>query len=278
MQVYYENAEKTKTIHFDGEIYGIADLDVFRHEFRYRTEDDEIQEFTTGIQTYAIEANVSGTANKHWKKSYEEMIDIFDSDIKKKRHGTLYVNGSYMQCYFFASKLNEMFEDWGFQNVELKVVTDRNEWISETTFDFTPQTVEDEAENVKQYDYTYPYVYPKETVAQYINNDHYDTADFKMTIFGERSRVYITIGGNVYHVEYPIAAGEYMIIDSRSSAKTGERIYLVKSNGEKVNLFDYRDPDYSVFTKIPTGKSLIDIGGKGVTITLYKKRSEPKWS
>lgn len=224
-----------------------------------------------------IDIDIHRTKTISARKAMNDLSDHFNLDVIANIPGRLYINDWYLNCYIYARET----ERWGLDNIiscNYKIITDCFGWITETTFDFSPQTVEDEAENVKQYDYTYPYVYPKETVAQYINNDHYDTADFKMTIFGERSRVYITIGGNIYHVEYPIAAGEYMVIDSRSSAKTGERIYLVKSNGEKVNLFDYRDPDHSVFTKVPTGKSPIDIGGKGVTITLYKKRSEPKWS
>lgn len=281
MKVYYENSNKTKRIDFDKNGYEISDIDTFRHEFQYKTEDDKIQEFFTGVKTYKLEANIVERANESWKTLYEEMIEVFDRDVMIKSPGMLYVNGSYMQCFIYASTPAEIFEDWGFQNTELKIVTDKSFWIQEETFQFLPPAPEtqEQSETIKTYDYTYDAcVYPTERETPYLINDHYDSCDFKMLIYGPRSQTHITIGENVYHVNYAIQEGEYMVIDSRETAKPGERVYLVRKNGETLNLFDYRDPIHSIFAKIPPGALPISYGDAGVDITIYKRRSEPKWS
>lgn len=278
MEILYRNSDNTKIIDFSGGSYEISDIDVFRHEFQYIVENEKITEFKTGVQEYSIDANVVDGEEKGWKLLYADMNAVFCRDILLEKPGTLHVNGSYMNCYIFASKPREIFEDWGFQTTELKIVTDRPVWTEEQKISIQPITDSGESADNNTYPYTYPYTYGNPSKTTSINIDHYAASDFRMIVYGPTANVSITINGHIYHVEYPIEDGEYMVIDSRSFLPPGERIYLVRQNGEKVNVFNYRDPVYSIFQKIPAGDITIDYSRKyGIDLIVFLERSEPKW-
>lgn len=279
MEVFYRNHDKTKIIDFSGGNYEISDIDIFRHEFQYTAENDRITEFKSGIQEYSIEANVVEEKNKDWKELYDDMNGVFCRDILSKKPGTLHINGSYMNCYVYSSKPKEIFEDWGFQVTELKIVTDRPIWIEEQQISLKPITNSEEpSDDSKGYPYGYPYSYANVSKATNIKIDHYTDSDFRMMVYGPTTSVNISINGHPYHVEYPIEEGEYMIIDSRDYLPPDERIYLVRSNGERINVFNYRDPVYSVFKKIPPGNITIYYSRNyGINLTIFLERSEPKW-
>lgn len=279
MEILYRNSDNTKIIDFSGGSYEISDIDVFRHEFQYIVENEKITEFKTGVQEYSIDANIVDAGEKSWKSLYADMNAVFCRDILLEKPGALYVNGSYMNCYVFASKPKEIFEDWGFQVTELKIVTDRSIWIEEQRISLKPITnSEESSDDSKGYPYGYPHSYANVSKATNIKIDHYTDSDFRMTVYGPTTSVNITINGHPYHVKYPIEEGEYMVIDSRSYLPPDERIYVVRNNGEKVNAFNYRDPVYSAFKKIPPGNITIYYSRNyGIDLTIFKERSEPKW-
>lgn len=280
MEVYYENSDKLKKLDFNGGRYEIADIDVFRHEFQYNHENDKITEFKRGIQTYTIEANITDEKEKDWQDSYDEMNEIFENDIWSKKPGKLYVNGWYMKCYVYSSKPQEIFENWGFQTTELKIVTDDSRWIGEQhiTIPAISKIQTMAVNNTKKYPYTYPYRYADVYKNKKVNIDHYAESDFRMIAYGPTANVNVSINGHKYHVDYPIESGEYMVIDSRDYLPPDERIYLVKNNGEKINVFNYRDPEQSVFQKISPGYATIYYSQNyGIDLTIFKERSEPKW-
>ena len=276
MEVFYRNHDETKIIDFSGGNYEISDIDIFRHEFQYTAENDRITEFKSGIQEYSLEINVVDGENKNWKDLYDDMNGVFCGDILSKKPGTLHINGCYMNCYVYSSKPKEIFEDWGFQITELKIVTDKATWIEEQHIGITPiYGTEETADDSKGYPYGYPYGYANVSKSTNIKIDHYTDSDFRMIAYGPTTSVNISINGHPYHVDYPIEAGEYMVIDSRDYLPPDERVYLVRSNGERINVFNYRDPMYSVFKKIPPGNITIYYSRNyGIDLTIFK---EPKW-
>ena len=240
MNVYYENSDKTKKIMFDGKKYGIADLDLFEFELSYDTEDNKITEFKEKVETHEIKVNVS---------------DIY------------------------AAKPSEAFFDNGWQTVNLKIVTDHPVWVYEQKISIQPIASDTKAaSDAKAYPYGYEYGYPISRTAVRLTVDHYADSDFQMTIYGPAVEISITIADHPYIVHYQVEQGEYLTIDSREIQPADRRIFLVKNNGEKVNVFNYRDSTYSVLQKIPPGDIVIDYSRLyGVDLTLFLERSEPKW-
>lgn len=283
LEVYYENSEKNKKIVFDEKEYGISDFDLFRHEFKYSAKNDKIENFTIGITERKVEVTVTGNKKKSWQELYDEMNGVFDRDVLLKKPGRLYVNKSYIPCFFVATTPAEMFEDWGFQTAELKVVTDTTMWVEEQTIGIDPitnvLTIAQETSEEKKYPYKYPYRYPMLETQISVYVDHCLESDFELKIYGPTLSVSVNIANHPYKVEYPIEEGEYMVIDSRSHVPKEERLYLVKKDGGKENIFNYRNTEYSVFKKIPPGNVVIDYSrAHGIDLTIFKERSEPAWT
>lgn len=240
---------------------------------------DILKEFTKEAISYSITLNFRGSLESR-KQLLDKLRDDFERDISTMNPGTIFFGNYYIKGFVIESetKVSEIWNNWS--QDAITIYCPFPFWIQEETFQFLPPVSEtqEQSETIKTYDYTYDAcVYPTERETPYLINDHYDSCDFKMLVYGPRSQTNITIGENIYHVNYAIQDGEYMVIDSRETAKPGERVYLVRKNGETLNLFDYRNPKYSIFAKIPPGTSAVRCGDAGMDITIYKRRSEPKW-
>lgn len=273
MNVYYENSDKTKRVDFRGGKYEIADTDIFRHELQYVSEDDRITEFKRGIQTYEIEANINNTGKENWKELYDKMNGIFHRDIILKRRGALYVNGSYINCYVYASEPKEIFEDWGFQTAVLKIVTDSKEWITEENRQFLPSYTPSVSGGM-DFPFDLPFDFDEsKTGFEQWNIEHYTSSHFKMTIYGPCENPRILINGYPRQVFTSLEPNEYLVIDSRDST-----VIKHLANGTTVSVYNSRQFQPSIFEKIPSGLLSIDwIGEFGFDITLYLERSGPRW-
>lgn len=273
MKIYYENSEKTKMIDFGGGKYEIADTNIFQHEFQYVSENDRITEFKRGIQTYSIEANINSTGKESWKKLYDDMNAIFYGDMIKKKRGTLHVNGSYITCNIYASYPKEIFEDWGFQTTELKIVTDSTGWLEEETRQFFPKS-DGSATGGLGFPFDFPFDFAEsKTGFEQWNVDHYSSSHFNMTIYGPCENPRVLINGYPRQVFTSLEANEYLVIDSRYST-----VIKHLANGTTVSVYNSRQFQPSIFEKIPSGLLNVDWSGAfGFDITLYIERSEPKW-
>ena len=71
-----------------------------------------------------------------------------------------------------------------------------------------------------------------------------------------------------------LETGEYLVINSLS-----KKIYKVKNDGEQVNQYNLQDRDWYVFQKVASGSHSVSWSGLfGFDITMYERRSEPKWT
>ena len=70
-----------------------------------------------------------------------------------------------------------------------------------------------------------------------------------------------------------------MTIDSRQKGRLKGEAYLVKEDGTRVNVFDYRAPECRLFKKVPPGRLTIDYSRQhGIDLTVFLERSEPIWT
>lgn len=152
-------------------------------------------------------------------------------------------------------------------------------WIEEESF--TIEAVEQEVEGTgKEYPYEYPYTYGRSASGRTVlNTEHYAPSNFRLTAYGPTASVYVTIAGHVYNVDYPVAEGERLVIDSRETRPTTRRVYIIHADGSEGNVFNYRSQASSVFEKIPSGRVNVDYTrAYKLALTLFKERSEPVWN
>lgn len=105
-------------------------------------------------------------------------------------------------------------------------------------------------------------------------NEAITDADFEMIVYGKCENPEIMIDGQKYIVHCQLGSGEYLVINSLT-----KKIYKVKNDGEKVNQYHLQDTDWYIFQKISSGKHTVSWSGLfGFDITLFERRSEPKWT
>lgn len=240
---------------------------------------DILKGFSKEAITYSITINFRGRLEER-KKLLDDLTNDFEYDITTKKPGKIIYGEYYIECYVIESETNisEIKNNWS-QKV-LKIYCPKAYWISEQhiTIPAISKIQTMAVNNTKKYPYTYPYRYADVYKNTKVNIDHYAESDFRMIAYGPTANVNVSINGHKYHVDYPIESGEHMVIDSRDYLPPNERIYLVKSNGEKINVFNYRDPEHSVFQKIAPGYATIYYNQSyGIDLTIFKERSEPKW-
>ena len=238
---------------------------------------DNLKKFKKEPITYSITLNFRGKLQDR-KQLLDSLTNDFEHDVATKKAGTFYFGECYIKGYVVESetKVSDIKNVWSQRMIQ--IYCPYPFWITEQKISIQPITESEEPADNNTYPYTYPYTYGSPSKTTSINIDHYAASDFRMIVYGPTANVSVTINGHIYHVEYPIEDDEYMVIDSRSFLPPNERIYLVRQNGEKVNVFNYRDPEYSIFEKIPAGDITIDYSRKyGIDLIVFLERSEPKW-
>ena len=203
----------------------------------------------------------------------------FERDINMQTPGRIVWGDCYIGCYITSSSTEPADNNLWTKN-DIEIYCPYPFWIQEKEISLLPISDEEEVDpRVKSYEtgkYQYWYSYGARAIKEVIAIDYFGYSDFKLIAYGPFSNVYVTVGPNVYNVNYPAAEGEYMVIDSRQTGIYKGQAYLVKANGEKVNVFDYRNPLYSLYEKIAPGAVTIAYPRTyGIDLTLYMERSEP---
>lgn len=239
----------------------------------------EISEFEKDPITIPILFRFRGSVDSI-SENAEKFFRECEKDILHKRPGKFVVNNWYVRGYFIERETNVAEEFYGLE-LSTTLLAPHPFWINEQEIKIKPisegEAVSEET-GFKIYPYTYPYRYPilQTEINEYI--DHYTDSDFKMIVYGPTTSVLINIAGHPYEVQYPIEAGEYMVIDSRPNTPREEKLYVVRTNGTKESIFNYRSTENSVFKKIPPGQVKIDYARTyGMELIIYKERSEPPW-
>lgn len=246
----------------------------------YVEDNRRIRSFKKGIVKKTIPIIIAKESEREAIAIKNRIIEVTEKDIIDNIPGKIIINESYMRGFIIGnSKSNYLISRKTIQE-SLTFVSDYPFWITEQSVKITPisDTAVSEETGVKTYPYTYPYKYPLLQTETSVYVDHYTESDFKLTAYGPTTSVLININGYPYEVLYPLEEGEHMIIDSRPQTPKEERLYVVRANGEKESIFNYRSVEKSIFKKIPAGMIKIDYPRTyGVDLIIYKERSEPPW-
>ena len=98
------------------------------------------------------------------------------------------------------------------------------------------------------------------------------TSEFRLVIYGEAVNPRIVINGYPYVLYTTIPSGAYVIVDSR------EKTITMYQNGQRTNIFDFRNKSDSIFEKIPAGNlHIVWDSAFGADLTIFREQSEPEF-
>ena len=235
----------------------------------------KIERFEKDPVQIELELAVNGTTGEKAERAMN-LTDIMEYDVINLKPGTLWKDGWSLKCYVISSETTP--SDYWHLCKKIKLLAPYPFWIREQMISIQPLSDSSKDASAKGYPYSYTYGYAAGQTATRMAIDHYAESDFKMIVYGPTTEVNVTINSHSYIVHYKIESGEYLTIDSRDTQPADRRIFLTKNNGEKVNVFNYRDSTNSVLQKISSGDVTIDYSRLyGVDLTLFIERGEPKW-
>lgn len=270
MEVKYINSNG-KEVNLNKYPYRMLVSDLLDYEWGIIGSANTISGFQSQICERSINIDVWKTKEKSSRALMNELTNIFETDIAAEMPGKLCIDDSYLICYIYKSEKSE-WETELRTSCKYGIVTDKPFWITEVSKSFKPNAGTSSA--ALDYPHDYPYDYAPQILSENIVNDNYADADFRMMIYGPAVNPSVTIGPNIYKIYTELSETDYLVID------TQERIVAQYDNvGTETKKFNSREKIYEIYAKIPPGiHEVYWPGGYGFDITMYQKRSEPRWN
>lgn len=219
---------------------------------------------------YEAELALFGTSESK-QKLLDDLHDDFELDIRNLTPGRLIWNDYYIECFATESSTEPDDSNMIVDNT-VSFYCPYPFWIKEESRTFKPRTG-----SIEESFLDYPYDFPYDFYSGISGSETWATgfpfkSDFKMTIFGPAANPRILINGHAYQVFDVIEASEYVVIDSKPGT-----VEKTTATGQKINIFDLRNKEESVFEELPPGALQISWTGTfGFDLTLYEERSEPR--
>lgn len=269
MTIKYVNS-MLEEIDLNSAPYKLLASDILDYEWDVVESGEKITGFKKGIAKKAVNIDVLRRRDVSSRILSSELIDFFETDIHRKSPGKLYFGEYYLPCYIYSAEKTNWTTDVVL-SCECGVVTDHPFWVKEHPYYF--KMAESESAGVKRYAYRYAYRYANGLMNTAIVNEHYADCNFRMIIYGPITDPLVYIGGHEYLVNIILEGGEYLEIDSAA-----ETVTKVTMFGERINAFNNRNFEQSVFEPVHPGRQ--NVGWSGLfdfDLILYEERSEPKW-
>ena len=232
--------------------------------------DSDWDENSEGYQR-TVQVDVYGNGEE-FAQNMEYLYSVIAVDAEEGACGRLYVNDTFLRCRI-RSSTKENWKGYVYSEVELTFIAPELSWVTEVTRQFFPQS-EASGSSGLDFPYDHPFDFADEDLGVTAwEIDHVRSSEFQMIMYGPCTNPYVLINNHAYAIYTDLEAGEYLIIDSRSST-----VYKYLSNGTVENIFNERGLVDSVFEPIPSGLLRINWSGAfGFDLTLFLERREARW-
>lgn len=193
--------------------------------------------------------------------------DDYERDVRNKALGRVVIGGYYIDCYITSVDTQDAV---GVTTDSIEIYCPYPFWVQESYISLPSS--QETGGGFLDFPFDFPFDFTAPALGhRTVKSDFPFASEFRMVIYGATVNPRITINDYQYILYATIPAGAYAVIDSR------DKSIMMYSNGEKVDLFNFRNKSLSVFEKIPAGN--LDItwdSSFGVDITVYRERSEPR--
>lgn len=275
MEIFYQNSNG-KRLNLDRKPYQMVKQPSFLdYEWDCSVESNTGRAKISGRKSgkRKISIVISADTIEECMQKVSEISDFFDLDNILNTSGRLYMGSGYLKCFIVKSQKSDKYVKSRKMVVDYEILPDGEEWIYEQSNAFRIQEASG-TENNLDFNFDFPFDFYNGMSNMALLNESITDVDFEMVVYGGCENPEIIIGGQKYKVNAQLEYGEYLVINS-----LGKKIYKVKNGGEKVNQYHLKDPDWYIFQKIPPGSNSVSWNGLfGFDITLFERRSEPKWT
>lgn len=231
---------------------------------------ERVTAFSKKPAVYDVELMLIGTSEEKLAQ-LDRLHEDFELDLRSVKPGRLIWNDYHIECYATESSTKPNSSNMIVDNT-VTFYCPYPFWIKEEKRSFYPQAVNADEEFL-DYPHDYPYdFYSGEAGSATWQTDFPFKSDFKMVIYGPATNPRIVINDHVYQILDDLGETEYVIIDSKLAT-----IEKVTASGHKINAFDLRNKESSVFEQLPAETLYLSwLGTFGFDLTLYEERSEPR--
>lgn len=229
--------------------------------------------FNRPVQEKILNIGIRGKTKEEFNDNAKALLALTEADILRNTPGKLYLGEQYLECYLSVkSTVNYYSYRNGWVSKDLTLVVTEPFWNTEKTQRYLSGLAL-AVDGGKRYGLKYPYRYMPSASSGNVDNEHYSDSPMIITIYGEAVNPSITIGGNIYAIDFSVAATQRIIINQLK-----REIYLLTLTGARTNLFNYRDKENDIFKPIaPGNQTVIYDGSFDFDISVINQRSEPTW-
>ena len=253
---------------------------------RDRRRGSRIAGFNKGVASADVEMFVMADNVTSRNEATDAFNNLIEVDIYDGKAGKLWFNDWYTFGYITGSKNSRWQYEVGLIKKNLTFVREEETWfhvISKSSYNEGDQPDEDFEKGIKDYeldedtnlvgyDYEYDYGVDRISASEIINPNPLG-CNFIINISGPTNNPFIRIGETNINVNVEVPDGAVLTIDS-----TAKTIMLTYADGNTVNAFSARNPDYYIFQLIESGaNAIIWDGSFRWDLQMIEERSEPRW-
>lgn len=214
---------------------------------------------------------IFGRNQKNLRQTIQALHNDFENDMRRLQPGRIVWGDWYIDCFVNASKVDNL-SFWKWISNKIQIYAPYPFWIKEekVVLSTTPESTS----GFLDYPYDYMYDFTAPTIGEkVVPSDSPFTSEFRMVIYGLAVNPRIVINGYPYILYTTIPSGSYVIVDSKQRT-----IMMYGINGQKTNIFDFRNKSDSIFEKIPAGNlDIVWDATFGVDLTIFREKSEPEF-
>ncbi|WP_418751210.1 hypothetical protein [Frisingicoccus sp.] len=234
---------------------------------------NRITEFYKAPLEMPIKISITADTEEEFSNAVNHLFETTEVDIIDLTPGKLYLGDMYMKCYIRGIKKAKFNAGIEFMLSELNIIAEKPCWIKEKKIAYVKREPVPNGFLDYPYDYSYDYT-PNNINCVELENEEVEACDFKAVIQGPCMNPGFYIGSQNYQIMTELSSYEYIVLDSMTRT-----VYKVSRTGRVENIWNNLNKEYDNFAKIPTGVHIMEAYDKfPFEITLYERRSEPKWS
>lgn len=270
-----------KYIASSGNVYDLTTKDILHRTANYydwswkadgtkRQYGQRVSRFSRDPATYEADLIFHGNPAE-LRRTIQALHNDFENDMRRMTPGRLVWGDYYIDAYINGSAV-ENVSYWSWISNKIQILAPYPFWIKEEKVMLTNASETTGGYLDYPYDYNYDYTAPV-IGKKVVPSDSPFASEFSMIIYGLAVNPRIVINGYPYILYATIPSGAYVIVDSKQRT-----IMLYKRNGQKMNIFDFRNKSDSIFEKIPAGNlDIVWDATFGVDLTIFREKSEPEF-